>query len=55
MRAVGHVARTGKMRNANKIFLEKPEGRYHSQGLDIDDRIIIKWFLGKQGGRMWTV
>jgi hypothetical protein len=32
----------------------KPEGRDHSEDLDIDRRIILEWILGKWGERLWT-
>jgi hypothetical protein len=30
------------MRNAYGILVVKPEGRHHSEVLDIDERIILK-------------
>jgi hypothetical protein len=26
----------------------------HSEDLDVDGWIILKWILGKQGGKVWT-
>jgi hypothetical protein len=42
-----HVAHMGKMRNAYKILIVKPEWRDHSEDLGIDVMIILKLFLGK--------
>jgi hypothetical protein len=42
-----YVARIRDMRNAYKILVGKPEGRYHSENFDIDGRIISEWILGK--------
>jgi hypothetical protein len=30
------------------------KGRRHSRGLGVDERIILKLILRKQGGMMWT-
>jgi hypothetical protein len=35
MRWAGHVARVGQMINACKIFVGKPDGRDHSEDLDV--------------------
>jgi hypothetical protein len=43
-----HAARKENMRNAYNIF----KGRDHSEG--VDGRILLKCFLGKQGGTMCT-
>jgi hypothetical protein len=38
----------GKMRNAYKIFIGKPEGkRHHSEGVGVDGKIILEWILRK--------
>jgi hypothetical protein len=39
MRWVGHVACMGKMRNANKVIVRKPEGKNHSENSGIDGNI----------------
>jgi hypothetical protein len=28
--------------------------RYHSKDLGIDGRIVLRWILEKQGGKLWT-
>jgi hypothetical protein len=50
MRWAEHEARMGKMRNAYKSLVEKPEGRNHSK----DVRIILKWILGKSVFTVWV-
>jgi hypothetical protein len=30
-----------------KFWLENLKGRYHSEDLDVEERIIIEWTLGK--------
>jgi hypothetical protein len=37
----------GEMRNAYKILVGKPEGKNHSEDLDVDGRTILEWMLGK--------
>jgi hypothetical protein len=39
---VGHVAHTGKMRNAYKILVGCLKGRDHFEDLDVDGTIILK-------------
>jgi len=34
--------------------LENPEGRYHSEDLGVDDRIMLEWILDKYSGKLWT-
>jgi hypothetical protein len=38
----------------NKFWLENLKGRYHSEYLGIDWRIILEWTLGKYGGKLWA-
>jgi hypothetical protein len=47
MRYVEHVSRMGEMRNANNVFVGKPEGRHHSEYLGIDGWILLEWILVK--------
>jgi len=44
---VGHVVHIREMRNAYEILLERED-------LGIDEKIILEWILGKQGGKVWT-
>jgi hypothetical protein len=37
----------GEMRSAYKISVGKSEGRYHSEDLGVEGRIILEWMLGK--------
>jgi hypothetical protein len=37
----------GEMRNAYKIWLESLTGRDHLEDLSIDEKIVLKWILGK--------
>jgi hypothetical protein len=39
----------GEMRNAYKILVAKPEGKNHSEDLDVDGRVILKWIFGTYG------
>jgi hypothetical protein len=39
----------GKMRNSYNTFIGKPEGEKPVVG-----RMILKWFLEKQGEKVWT-
>jgi hypothetical protein len=41
------------MKNAYKILVGKFEGKYHSEDLGIDGKIILECTLGKWGGRVW--
>jgi hypothetical protein len=42
-----HIARMGVMRDLYKLRLENPKGRYHTEDLRVDGRIILEWILGK--------
>jgi hypothetical protein len=44
----------GRMRNAYTILVGKPEGRDHSEDLGVDEKIILEWIVGKNGGKKWT-
>jgi hypothetical protein len=41
------------MRNAYKTLIAKSEGRDHSETLDVDRRIILKWILVEYGLSVW--
>jgi hypothetical protein len=43
----------GQMRNAYKILVGKPEGKYHAEDLRVDRRIILEWILGEKYGKLW--
>jgi hypothetical protein len=43
----GHVARVGEMRYAYCILVGKPEGKNHSEDLDVDGRILLDRILEK--------
>jgi len=51
---MGYVARMGEMRNAYKISVGKPDETGHSGELGVDGKVILKWFLQKQGEKVWT-
>jgi hypothetical protein len=50
---MGYTARVGEMRNIYKSLIGKPEGKGHSEDLDVDRRMILSWNLGKQGTKTW--
>jgi hypothetical protein len=54
MRWAGHVASMQEMKNKYKFWLESTKGRDRSEDLGLDERIILKLILRKQGGRVWT-
>jgi hypothetical protein len=35
------------------FFIEKPEGKSHVEGLDVDGN-LIDWVLRKWGGQVWA-
>jgi len=37
-----------------KFWPENLKGRDHAEDLDVNGKIILKWILGKQGGKVWT-
>jgi hypothetical protein len=43
----------GEMSNAYKIWLENLKGRDHSEDLNENGRIILKWILGKYAFGVW--
>jgi hypothetical protein len=49
MRQAGYVACMGIREMHKKFWLESLKGRYHSEDIHIDGRIILKWIFGTQG------
>jgi hypothetical protein len=47
MRWPGHISRMGRISGAYSILLGKPEGKDHSEDLDVYRTIILEWMLGK--------
>jgi hypothetical protein len=45
MRWAGHVAHTGKKRNAYRIVVGKPRGKKPLKDLDVGGRIICWWTI----------
>jgi hypothetical protein len=39
---IWHAVRTGKKKNAYKVFVGKPEGKDHQENLDLGGRIVLK-------------
>jgi hypothetical protein len=54
MRWTGHEARIGEMGNSYNTLVGNLKGKDQMKVLGADLRIIIKWILEKQGGRLWT-
>jgi hypothetical protein len=54
MRWAGYVAHMGKMRNAFKIFVRKPEGKGPFGKPRHGSRFVLKSILQKQGFWLWT-
>jgi hypothetical protein len=47
MRRAGHIARKGEVKMHRIFWLLNLKGRYHSEGIGVDGRIILEWILGK--------
>jgi hypothetical protein len=43
----------GEQRSTYKILVLILKGTNHSEDKCVDGKIILKWILMKQGGRMW--
>jgi hypothetical protein len=54
MRWAGHVARIGIGVMRIKLMSENLMERDQSEDPHVDDRIILKWTLKKQCGRVWN-
>jgi hypothetical protein len=37
-----------------KYWSGNPKGKVHLEDLGVDGSIILKWLLGKYGGKVWT-
>jgi hypothetical protein len=37
-----------------KFWSENLKGRYTSEDLNVDGKIILEWILGKKSGKVWT-
>jgi hypothetical protein len=44
----------GKMRSTYTVLVGTPAGRYHSEDLGVDGRIILHCILAKYDGTLWT-
>jgi hypothetical protein len=53
--AMGTACSTHGEKNAYRLLEEKRERRRPLGRPRLHGRIILKWFLGKQGGVEWTV
>jgi hypothetical protein len=55
IRKVGHVARTGDSRGADRVLVGDTWGeREHLKDPDVDGRIILKWIFKRWDGETWT-
>jgi hypothetical protein len=52
MRWAGNVACMGETRNAYKILFKNLKGRDHLEDLGVDRRVILKWILRKESGKV---
>jgi len=49
--AFEHMGQTG---NAYRVLIGKPEGNNRLEHIRVDKKIILKWILKDQVGRVWT-
>jgi hypothetical protein len=49
----GACSTHGEMRNT-KFWSKILEGRDHSEGLGVDEKILLKLILGKYVGKVWS-
>ena len=54
MRREAHVGHIHEMRNLYKMKAGKSEGKKALGRLQYDEKLILKWFLKKQGMRAWA-
>jgi hypothetical protein len=55
MRWAGHIERLKEMKHAYKLYSGNlKEVIKYSGDRDMDERIILKWILEKQGGSGWS-
>jgi hypothetical protein len=54
MRWACHIRLMGKMRNAYKIVVEKPEGKIPLGDLGTDGRTMLEWILEEKSGKLWS-
>jgi hypothetical protein len=47
MRFVGNVAGISKKRSAYRVLAGKPKESDHQEDTDVDERIVLKWIIGK--------
>jgi hypothetical protein len=50
----GSCSMHGKYKKYIKIWSGNLKGRYYSEDLGIDGKIILEWVLGKWDGKVWT-
>jgi hypothetical protein len=50
----GDAARMRKNTNLSECFIGKPESKRHFENLGVEKRIILKWFLEKWDGVVWS-
>jgi hypothetical protein len=43
-----------EVKNAYKFWSENLKGRGHSEDVSANGRMILKWILEEQGGKLWT-
>jgi len=47
MKWVAHVVQWGSEVVHTGFWLDNPDGKYHMQGLGVDERAILKWIFKK--------